>query len=604
MSAPALTGRRAEALRIPVALLLAGFVVLSAAVHALLALRIPSPWIVPDELIYGELAKSIADGRLPAIRDETTFVYGIGYPLLIAPAWLLDDVESAYAFAKVLNAGLMSLAAIPAYHLARRFVEKRSALVVSGLAVAIPSLLYTGTLLTEVALYPAFVLALLGITRALERPAVAPQLGALGAIALAAAIKMVAAVLVVAYVAAILLYCWLDTRGRSSLRARLREYAPTWIMLAAIAVAGALVAVASGRSPAGALGAYSVVLENIDVLAVPWSAVLHLAELDLYLAVIPFIATLLVLWGGVRAGADRRLRLFVAVTIPTCTALILVVSAFASTAFPGGDEYPENVARLHERVTFLLAPLFLIGLVLAFTLPAPGRTALVTLAVLAAALPALIPLERFEENAAFQALALVPWSPSRDVLLWPLGCLVLTGLLALFYVARARNGVIVGAVAAVFALTTLTGQVAMEWAGDWTRERAWGAGATWVDDAVGGRTVAVLWVEAPGAAAFVEPDERHRVLWIGEFFNRTVGDVYELGTPLPYALPATRVRLERGRVVLPDGRPAALGELVLAPCHVEVVGARVVEDAATGAAVTRVDEPLRARTSDHRSCAE
>jgi hypothetical protein len=285
------------------------------------------------------------------------------------------------------------------------------------------------------------------------------------------------------------------------------------------------------------------------------------------------------------------------------TAVILVVSAFASTAHPGGDDYPENVARLHERVTFLLAPLFLIGLMLAFTRPTVSRPRLVALAAVAAALPALIPLERFEENASFQTLALVPWVPSRDVLLWPFGCLVLTGMLALFYVARTRKAVVVGAVGAVFALTTLTGQVALEWAGDWTRDRAWGGSATWVDSAVGDRTVSVLWAET-GTGEFVEPAARHRVLWLGELFNRSVGDVYEIGTPLPYGLPATRVRLEQGVVVLPDGRPAPLGRLVLAPCQVRVAGVPVAEDPSTGAAVIRVEQPVRASVTRPGSCPE
>jgi hypothetical protein len=603
MTVPALSDLRAEVLRLPVGVFLAGFVVLSAALHAALALRVQSPWIVPDELIYAELAKSIAGGGLPAIRDEVTFVYGVGYPALIAPAWLLDDVESAYAVAKVLNAALMSLAAIPAYFLARRFVDERSALVVAALAVGIPSLLYSGMLLTEVALYPTFLLALLAVTAAVERPTLFTQGAALAVIALAVAIKVVAAVLVVAYVAAVVLFTWLETRDRAALRARLRPYAATWIALGAVALGAALAAATSGRSPSAALGAYAVVVGNVDVLAMPWYAVLHLAELDLYLAVIPFIATVVVLWGGLRAGSDRRTRLFAAVTVPTCTALILVVSAFASTASPGGDEYPENVARLHERVTFLLAPLFLIGLLLAFTRPTLSRPRLAVLAAVAAALPALIPLDRFEENSAFQALALVPWVPSREVLLWPLGCLVVTGMLALFYVARTRNAVVVGVVGAVFALTTLTGQAAIEWSGNWTRERAWGGSATWIDEAIGDRTASVLWAET-GSGKFVEPDERHRPLWIGELFNRGVGDVYEIGTPLPYGLPATRARLVQGVVVRSDGRPAPLGPLVLVPCHVEVAGTTVAEDTATGAAVIRVEQPVRASVTRPGACPE
>ena len=85
---------RGEARRV---LWLVGAVVLvSTAIQALLASQMRSPWIVPDELIYSELAKSMAAGHLPAIRETTTFAYGIVYPLLIAPAWLLGKATNAY----------------------------------------------------------------------------------------------------------------------------------------------------------------------------------------------------------------------------------------------------------------------------------------------------------------------------------------------------------------------------------------------------------------------------------------------------------------------------------------------------------------------------
>jgi len=602
MSAPSISEVRAIAWGFSVRALLGATVVLAAALHAVLALRIQSPWIVPDELIYSELAKSLGEGGLPAIRDEASFAYGIGYSALIAPAWLMfDDIETAYGVAKVINALVMSLAALPAYYLARRFVDDRSALVVSALTVAVPSLVYAGTLLTEVALYPACLLVLLAIVAALERPAVVTQVGALGAIALASAIKVLAAVLLIAYVASIVLYHWLDTREGSGLRGRLRSYSPTWLALAGAVAAAALLAVASGRTPGDALGAYAVVLGNIDVLAVPWLALLHVAELDLYIAVIPFIATVIVVFRGLRSDASQRERLFLALLVPACAALVLAVAAYASTPFPGGGAYPENVARLHERSTFLLAPLFFIGLMLALTGPAMPRRRLVITATVAAALPGVIPLERFSENANFQALALVPWIPSQDALVWPLGCIVMTGTLATLYVARGHLGLVVIPVAGVFLLTTLTAQVAMEWSGNWTKERAWGSSASWIDDAAEGETVSVLWAET-GGGRFVDSAARHRVVWLGELFNRSVGPVFELGTPMPYGLPSTRVRLNDGRVVLEDGRPAALGALVLAPCHVRVDGEPIARDPATGAVVVRLSGRVRAQVLELSSC--
>lgn len=590
--------------RVGVSVVLGATVVLATAMHAALALMSPSPWIVPDEVIYSELAKSLGDGRLPAIRDEVSFAYGVGYPALLAPIWaVVDDVATAYAFAKVLNALLLGITAVPAFFLARRFVDEVRALFVAALCVAAPSMIYAGTLMTEVALYPAFVLALLAMTAALERPALATQAGALGAIALASAIKMLSAVLLLAYVAAIALYHWLDTREGSSWRGRLRAFTPTWIFLAGALIVGATVAVAFGRSLSEPLGAYAVVLGNIDVLALPWWAVLHVAELDLQVAVIPFAATLIVAWRGLRPRADRSERLFVAVAGPVCAALVVVVAGFSSTPFPGGLDYPENVGRLNGRNTFVLAPLFLIGLMLALGLRAPSRRGLAVTGVVAGLLPALIPLERFLEHAVAQTPSLVPWIrlESKASLAWPLGCLVLTGGLAALHVARVRAVVTVVSVAVVLLATTLFTHPGMVSASKWTGDQAWGTSPDWIERAAGDARVSVLWAER-GHGRFVEQAPRHFALWLGEFFNRNVGDVYELGTPMPYGLPSTRVRLDDGRVVLEDGRVARLGTLVLAPCHVRVEGVPVARDLRTGMAVVRVSRPVRATVTEAGSC--
>ena len=140
------------------------------------------------------------------------------------------------------------LTAVPVFFLARRFVDERSALVAAALSVTIPSLLYAGTLMTEVALYPTFALALLAIAVALERPPPSTQAAALGAIALASVVKVLALTLLVGYLAAIVMFHWLDTRQRAELRARARGYWPTGLVLA---LGGLLVV---GRSLAAGRG--------------------------------------------------------------------------------------------------------------------------------------------------------------------------------------------------------------------------------------------------------------------------------------------------------------------------------------------------------------
>ena len=111
--------------RVPAWAWLAGIVTVSTLVRYVLGRGTVAPWIMVDELIYSELAKSLADSGRFLIRGEATAAYGIVYPALIAPAWaIFESVPQAYAAAKAINALVMSLAAVPAYFLARRVLSR------------------------------------------------------------------------------------------------------------------------------------------------------------------------------------------------------------------------------------------------------------------------------------------------------------------------------------------------------------------------------------------------------------------------------------------------------------------------------------------------
>jgi hypothetical protein len=137
------------ALAIPAWAWLVGIVVASVGVRYGFGRRMLAPWIMVDELIYSELAKSFAATGRFLIRDEHLGSYGVVYPLLVSPAYrAFASVPDAYAAAKAINAVVMSLAAVPAYFLARRVVRAPIALLAAFLTVAVPSMLYTGTLMT------------------------------------------------------------------------------------------------------------------------------------------------------------------------------------------------------------------------------------------------------------------------------------------------------------------------------------------------------------------------------------------------------------------------------------------------------------------------
>ena len=160
---------------------------------------------------------------------------------------------------KAVNAVLMTLAAVPAYAIARRVVSLPLALLVALLAVSVPSMLYTGTLMTENAFYPAFLTAALALVLVLERPTLLRQAILLGAVALAYATRVQAIALLPAIVTAPLLLAWLDRRGWRSLGA----YRLLWTVLGAGAAVVLTVQLARGRSPKAILGAYDAAVDYV-----------------------------------------------------------------------------------------------------------------------------------------------------------------------------------------------------------------------------------------------------------------------------------------------------------------------------------------------------
>src|SRR5207237_1262230 len=77
--------------------------------------RFVAPWIMGDEIVYSELAKSFAAHGHFLVRGVPSHGYGFVYPILLAPAWrLFSSVPDAYVAAKLTNSVVMSLAAVPA----------------------------------------------------------------------------------------------------------------------------------------------------------------------------------------------------------------------------------------------------------------------------------------------------------------------------------------------------------------------------------------------------------------------------------------------------------------------------------------------------------
>ena len=277
---------------------------------------------------------------------------------------MFTDLAHAYTAAKGINAAMMSAVVFPAYLIARRLVGRWSALFVAVLAVSIPSLEYTTTIMTENLFYPLFLLCAWAMIRALEQPARWSQVLAVGLIVPAFLTRAQAIALVPALVTAILLVVLTEARVAGELRdlralgRRLRVFLPTWIALGAGLVLVLGVELARGRSFSNIFGAYQGLTgSSYSVGPVARWFAYHLAELDLYLGVLPFAALLLLVAQAFRRGTARPLGVFAAVSISLVFWLTLVAAAFAAYL-----EQIDHVGRIEERYLFYVAPLFFVAL--------------------------------------------------------------------------------------------------------------------------------------------------------------------------------------------------------------------------------------------------
>jgi hypothetical protein len=146
--------RRAAA--VPTWAWLAGLVLASFGGRLLAALGRITPFYLPDEYIYPSLARGFAEHGRPAIRGVGVHFPALLEPLVTAPVWLVTtDPQTAWRLTQALHAAEISLAALPAYLLARRLgLARWLALGAAVLAVAMPDAVYAGSMLADPLAYP------------------------------------------------------------------------------------------------------------------------------------------------------------------------------------------------------------------------------------------------------------------------------------------------------------------------------------------------------------------------------------------------------------------------------------------------------------------
>jgi hypothetical protein len=569
---------------------LGAIVVASALLRIFLSRNAPGPWIFVDELIYSELGRTAFTGS--EIRGMPVTGYGNIYPFIIAPAYeVFSDLASAYTAVKAINAVVMSLTAIPAYFIARTLMQRSWSLVAAALTVLVPSMAYTGMVMTESAFYPAFALAMLLVIRALQRPTIFSQLLAFVGAVFCYEVRPQGALVLPAFVVSVVFLIILDaTVAPAGSRLKellhgLRRFLPTWIISGVGAAIFIAIQQSRGTGISGLLGAYAITAEYRDRYQakpiISWF-LLHIAELDLWLGVIPFIALLVLIGVALSKTSDRSVRVFACAVVPVMLMMTAIVAAFVVFA---------NVTRIEERNLFYIGFFALIALCwwVSKGLERQQPRWFVVAVVVGAIGPVALPFQQLLTTSAVSDTfgVFIPYAihsrlqdPVITTFLVAAGIIVMIGVIMVFVGRRAFV-----AVAIVAGFLVMTG-AAVDRRTDKasTAAEAISAPKNWIDRAVG--------TDANVAVVFQGGSDPMRV-WQAEFFNRSIGPVFTISTPLAGGLPDTIVDVGPEGAVVDRFSQLVSPKYVLIDSFTSVEGRVVARDTAYGMVLVETKSPLR-----------
>jgi hypothetical protein len=332
-------------------IVLAGLVVASTAIRFAAAQAFTTPWIAPDEMVYGMIGEGLWSHGTLTLRGLPSPYYSVLTPALVGAPLAALDLGDGIQWARLLQALAMSLVAIPTYLWARRIASTGWALAAAAIVLAAPALHYSGFLMTEPLTLTVVTAALLALARALEEPSMWRYGIFVAWTTAASAVRLQAMLLLPAFLLAALV----DAAAARD-RARLRPL--LWFAVLAAAVTGGVAAVilltGGELSSRRLLGAYTPVGQAGAAAAGRFHEIAWHAFDVAVLGVGVTVLAVAILALRVLAGRDRdpALRAFVAVTLAYVTLLVLQVGLFAA-AFVGA---------VAERYLITALPLLAIGL--------------------------------------------------------------------------------------------------------------------------------------------------------------------------------------------------------------------------------------------------
>ena len=549
LRAPALALARLEA---SATFVLAGIVAASFVLRTAAGWLRATPVYFPDEYIYAELGRSIAETGLPLVREALTSFPALLQPIVTAPAWLVGDVETSYRLVQATGALCMSLAAVPVYFLGRRLgLGAGLALGLAAVTVAVPDLFYASWIIAEPVAYPLAVAAVATGSLALARPSPRWQLAFVACAGLATFARVQFVVLPVCFFAALVV---LGLRERALRRAFREQLLPLALFL--VPVVGLV-----PLGPSRALGYYEGILDfDLSVLSVArWfgSDLMLLAYVSGWVLVPGAILGLvLAFW----RPQSREELAFAALATMVSLAVLIEAAVYGAS----------GANRIQERYFFYAVPL----LALAFGLYArrgwPYRLQHALLAAALVALSARVPLAGYSAadgkttSPVLLAVAELERQLKDPGLASFLVALFVAALAAsavgAVFLARQKAPVLIGLTLAACALASV-GVVAFD-RGNSSRVRQdlFAGDPSWADAA---GLEDVVFLASPGG----ERGFTHEQL----FWNRSIDELHLL----PGAVPPDAFAFEHV-AVSPDGSLVSDGKPLERPLVVDGYGSTVV----------------------------
>jgi len=579
--------------RIPSVIVLAAIVTVAAGFRILLTRAETLPHVFGDELLYTDLAKSIALYGKPLVRGDLDLGHSVLYPLVLSPAYkFAADGADAYVVAKTLNAVALSLTAIPTYLLARRVVSHGWSLGVAALVVVEPWTAYAALTMTESVFLPVFTACALLLVRMLERPVPSRQLAVLGGLAVLVGIRPQALVFVGSAVAAVAIRGFLS----GGVRRALEQHA---FLLGGLALAGitGLIALAVGL-PVPAGSARQLLIPRYSPFDLIKWTFWNLAIYELALGVIALAAFPLALRGLLRRSASPAEHSIGAVALALSAGVLLSVAVISANRRYG-------LGILHERNLFYATPLVLICLAhwLAHGFERPKLLTAPVVAI-ACLLPATLPnhLVLITNNVDSPTSAwlqqLKNQAPGTPLKLWTMVIAgIACGVLLLMRRPFAPLFAIVLAFAAIALPLDYSGSIPPHQDHD----------LAWIDHSLpSGRTATLIHVglsnpDRPCAKA-ADSEQQTLVTWT-EFFNTRVDRVLGMLDPAPGLLPAERLTEGPGGIALRDGRTFSAAYVAL-DSRQPIIGRRLAHfdlarlndpgmDQGASLSLWKVGQPLR-----------